>query len=359
MILAMDKSLRSTDFDGRLHVEKTHISKASVNPYFGREIPDHEKLGLDPKKVYRILRDPAELKKAASTFERLPILSKHIPISADKPMQSLIVGSIGSNVEFNFPYLDADISIWDSKAIAGIESGQVKELSSGYKFTPVMKSGVYENERYDGIMTEIIGNHLALVESGRAGHDVVVADSNPFKEEKMENFEKEPKAVEPKAAEPMESQPKEVPAVDSTPVEKIRSMLSGKVDNQIIESICSLLEPKALDSEKSMPPFEKKEDIKTAMDAYGEKLKKELREASEAARDVRPVVGDILAMDSAADVYGFALDHMKVDRKDVSDVASLRALFKLAYSKKSTPKDVVMDSDISKKYPNVYRFRLA
>ena len=355
MILAMDKSLRTTDFDGRLHVEKTHISKAGVNPYFGREIPDYQKLGLDPKQVYRILRDPVELKKAASTFERLPILSKHIPINADKPMQELIIGSIGSNVKFNSPYLDADISIWDSKAIAGIESGQVKELSSGYKFTPVMKAGVYENERYDGIMTEIIGNHLALVESGRAGHDVVVADSNPFKEEKMDNFEKEPKAVEPKAVEA--AAPPAAAAGDASPSDKIRSMLNGKVDNQIIESICSLLEPKALDSDP--PVEEKKEDLKMAMDAYGEKLKKELREAAEAARDVRPVVGDILAMDSAADVYGFALDQMKIDRKGVEGISALRALFRVASSKQSSPKDVVMDSDLSKSHPNIYRFRLA
>lgn len=349
---AFDKSLRSIDTDGRLHVENTHISKAMISPYYGREIPNFEMLGLDQSVVYRLFRDPSELKKAAPTFARLPILSEHVPVTADKPRQDLIVGSIGSNVKFNSPYLDADISIWDSKAIAGIESGQVMELSCAYKYIPVMKSGLYQNEAYDGIMTQIIGNHLALVESGRAGHDVVVADSNPFKEEPMENSD-------PKAKEPTEVEKESPPVSDVSPEGKIREMLQGKVDDQVIESICQMIAPKSLDSAEKIAEKPKEEDFKAAMDSYGEKLKKELREAAEAAKDVHPVVGDIMGMDSASDVYGFALDHMKIDRKGVDGVAALRALFKVAASKKSIPKEVAMDSDISKKYPNICRFRLA
>jgi hypothetical protein len=43
-----------------------------------------------------------------------------------------------------------------------------------------MEAGEFEGQPYDGRMTEIRGNHLALVEIGRAGADVVVADHNPF-----------------------------------------------------------------------------------------------------------------------------------------------------------------------------------
>ncbi len=43
-----------------------------------------------------------------------------------------------------------------------------------------MTPGVTPNgEPYDGIMRDIIGNHVALVERGRAGSDVLVADSLP------------------------------------------------------------------------------------------------------------------------------------------------------------------------------------
>jgi hypothetical protein len=34
-----------------------------------------------------------------------------------------------------------------------------------------------EGEKYDGRMTQIVANHIALVEAGRAGPDVMVADS--------------------------------------------------------------------------------------------------------------------------------------------------------------------------------------
>ena len=173
---AFDATARTTDTDGRLHIAKSHISKATVNPYYGSEIPNYEALGLIPTQMYYLFRDPVELARGASTFARLPILSKHIRVSADAPRQDLIVGSIGSDVEFNDPYLDADVCIWDAGAIAGIESDRVREFSSAYHYVAVMTSGEYHGQRYDGIMTEIRGNHLALVEAGRAGSDVLAAD---------------------------------------------------------------------------------------------------------------------------------------------------------------------------------------
>ncbi|WP_206526107.1 NUDIX domain-containing protein [Mesorhizobium sp. M7A.F.Ca.MR.148.00.0.0] len=67
--LAMDRnSIRIFDQDGHLRVEMTPISKANVCPYYGREIPDFEALGLVPERVYRLYRDADELAKAAPTF---------------------------------------------------------------------------------------------------------------------------------------------------------------------------------------------------------------------------------------------------------------------------------------------------
>jgi hypothetical protein len=82
--LAFDRaSVRTYDRDGRLHVEVTNISKAAVNPYIGREIPDWKALGLNPDGVYKLLRDPDELAKAAPTFNNIPVLSRHKPVTAD------------------------------------------------------------------------------------------------------------------------------------------------------------------------------------------------------------------------------------------------------------------------------------
>jgi hypothetical protein len=181
--LAFDsnKSQRKTDDNGFLQIDKTNISKAVVNPYYGKEIPRFDELGLDPETVYQLLRHPDELKKAASTFNNLPVLSEHIPVFSEKPPVEKIIGSTGSDAEFDGTYLTCSMSIWEGNAIRLIEADAKKELSSAYLYDADMTSGEYNGTRYDGVMRNIRGNHVAVVESGRAGSDVVVADSNPFK----------------------------------------------------------------------------------------------------------------------------------------------------------------------------------
>jgi hypothetical protein len=186
MEIACDSKLlnRRYDADGRLHILRTPISKATVNPYYGREIPDADKLGLEPERVYYLLRDPGELAKAAPSFARNQLMFVHTAVSADDPKQESIAGTIGSDVEFQAPYLIADLCIWDVEAIAGVETDTVRELSSSYRYRADMTPGMYEGQRYDGVMRDIQGNHVALVKSGRAGSDVMAADNEL--EKKME-----------------------------------------------------------------------------------------------------------------------------------------------------------------------------
>lgn len=56
--VALDRapSLRSYDDDGRLHIRVTNLSKANVCPYYGAEVSESEKHGLDPQKIYYLLR---------------------------------------------------------------------------------------------------------------------------------------------------------------------------------------------------------------------------------------------------------------------------------------------------------------
>jgi hypothetical protein len=179
MEIACDAALKNRryDADGRLHILRTPISKATVNPYYGREIPDADKLGLEPERVYYLLRDPGELAKAASSFARNQLMFVHTPVSADDPKQESVAGTIGSEVEFLAPYLIADICVWDAEAIAGVETDTVRELSASYRYRADMTPGMYEGQRYDGVMRDIQGNHVALVKAGRAGSDVMAADN--------------------------------------------------------------------------------------------------------------------------------------------------------------------------------------
>lgn len=176
--IALDRaSVRRTDEDGHLHVSLTPISKANVCPYFGREIPEFTRLGLNPDRVYKLLRDPKELEKAAPSFVRKPLLMDHKPVSADDHPKQRTVGSIGDGVVWKAPYLMAPLSVWDGDAIRGIENGSQKELSSAYRYDADMTPGTYEGEPYDGVMRNIRGNHVALVREGRAGPDVIVGDA--------------------------------------------------------------------------------------------------------------------------------------------------------------------------------------
>lgn len=175
--LALDRSVRTVDADGRLHVAVTNISKANVCPYLGSEIPDADALGLDAAATYQLLRDPEELAKAAPTFNNVPLLSRHVPVNVNDHQPGLVVGATGTDAAFEAPFLRNSLVVWEAGAIAGIESGEQRELSSAYRYRAVMEPGEYEGVKYDGRMVEIVGNHVALVSEGRAGPDVVVGDS--------------------------------------------------------------------------------------------------------------------------------------------------------------------------------------
>jgi uncharacterized protein len=175
---AMDEaSARTFDVDGRLHVALTNISKANVCPYYGREIPGDQELGLDPEKMYYLFRAPEELAKAAASFNNLPLLSKHQPVNAMDHKPELIIGSTGTDATFQTPYLKNSLVVWASDAIEAIERGAKKELSAAYRYQADMTPGEYLGVKYDGVMRELVGNHIALVENGRAGSDVIVGDA--------------------------------------------------------------------------------------------------------------------------------------------------------------------------------------
>jgi len=169
-------SARSYDDDGHLHVKRTPISKAAVNEYLGSEIPRGKELGLEPNRRYKLLRDPEELKKAASTFNNKPLLFDHNPVTADAHDHDRTVGGL-SNPEFEHPYLFADLACWSGPAIKKIDDGSQKEISSAYRYDADMTPGEFEGVAYDGVMRNIRCNHVSLVKKGRAGPDVVVADS--------------------------------------------------------------------------------------------------------------------------------------------------------------------------------------
>ncbi|MEZ2410537.1 DUF2213 domain-containing protein [Bosea sp. RCC_152_1] len=375
--LAFDRaSARTYDQDGHLHVARTPISKANVCPYYGREIPDWEGLGLNPDRLYQLLRDPEELEKAAGTFAGKPLLNIHRPVTADDHEHEVVAGSV-SNPVWDAPYLKADLSIWDGPAIKAIEAETQKELSSAYRYRADMTPGTYEGVRYDGVMRDLIGNHVALVKEGRAGPDVVVGDEKPIpKIKEFISMAKKPSItrggaaaltalslyLKPKLAQDAKidlapvlakvtaanfaaSKPAILTGLQKAAEGKLAKDSSIEDAAEVIEALADILPEEeadlATDEDETDEDGEKKKKVaededgddeeddkvtKTAMDAaIAAAVKSATKSATaaaiktqqdirEAERAVRPYVGDLaMAHDSADAVYRTALTSLGVD----------------------------------------------
>ena len=378
-LLAMDVtgSKRTIDDNGYMHVSLTPISKAQVSPYLGKELEGWEEQKLEPDRIYYGLRDPDELKKAAPTFNGMPLLLNHHEMDANVQPKEFVVGSTGTDAEFDAPYLMNSLSITDADAVQRVQDGTMKELSCCYFFTADFTPGTYkengQNVPYDFVMRNIRGNHVALVEQGRAGHDVAVADE--LKEElkkrgklkvqkKMTKKAKDAALEKMKAAMAADSKKAideiitaTLPDVDEETKAKFKETLEN-VAEQIAEVTTQELtgdeEPaeQAKDEPIIPSPADVGDDLEVQMQdpifragfeagkatavqqAAGaiseptptlsqdsiEKIKQQIandtkqhyRALSAAATKVRPLVGNIadpLAFDSADDIFAFALKH--------------------------------------------------
>lgn len=328
--LAFDRiTLRSFDVDGRLHVELCNLSKANVCPYFGREIPGFKELGLDPNGIYKLYRDPEELKKAAPTFCGLQLLLVHTPVNAKDPKIEVTTGCVGSDVEFIAPYLVGSLTVWTVEGIKLIESKRQAQLSCSYRYRADMTPGLtVEGVAFDGIMRDIMGNHVALVEEGRAGPDVYVSDSQPLELAKMK-YPNLVKAVTAALAKSSISVSAETQLALDAEIEKIAK--DADMDDEEEKKKKKAAEDAELGSKPVSPGPKEGErgaadaQIKLAIDsalaskgyvtkADADKLASDAANAAvarvnalhKAREDVKPLVG-IVAFDSADEVYAFAL----------------------------------------------------
>nr|WP_279077331.1 DUF2213 domain-containing protein [Hafnia alvei] len=371
--LAFDRaSVRTFDGNGRLQVKVSNISKANVCPYFGREIPGADKLGLDPEKIYYLWRHPDELKKAVATFNNIPLLSIHTPDFPGDPPREYRVGVTHSNADFDGTYLTNGLSVWDNSAIAGIETEEQEELSSSYQYVADMTPGTTPNgEVYDGIMREIIGNHVALVETGRAGSDVLVADSLP---PELKHMSKRKAAAIRATLKPLLAADadleaevrKALLALDEADKEDEKDKKTADdeddeeddkkkktADDEDDEDDSDDKKKKTADDEDDEDDDKKDDKVsKTAMDSAirlaadsaTKKAAQNFREIREAEQAVRPLIGDVVAMDSASDVYRTALEQSGVDTKGVHPSA-FPSLVKMAISQKESTRPAALAQD--------------
>ncbi|HEJ9542017.1 TPA: DUF2213 domain-containing protein [Proteus mirabilis] len=390
--LAFDSgtSMRSKDANGHLTVERTVISKAAVNPYYGREIPDSERLGLEPERIYYMLRDPVELERAANTFSKKQLLIKHIPVDSDEPQKQSTIGTIGSNITFEDGRLFADLCVWDGYAIGLIEAEKMKELSAGYGYTADMTSGEFEGQYYDGVMRNIIGNHVALVERGRIGRDAIISDHQTVDLEKLMKLKKGALpvvAAQIKQALGMDSDIPETQlhailtavklGMDESPEkldgakdeeEKATEAAKKAQDEEEAKKKANdeeVAEKKAAENEDEAKKqaSDSEEQSKKAMDSAiklaEDQAVARVTKLFEAREEVKPLVGQV-AMDSADDVYAYALKQCGVDISGVHPSA-FKTMVGMVKQNRAQPQksSLGMDSAAFAEDPLTARFKQA
>lgn len=316
---------RHKDNNGHLIVDRTCITKAAINPYRGQEIPNWQALGLDPNKVYMLLRCPTELQRALPTFQGLQLLERHTPVSSEEPEKDSTVGSIGTVVEMDGDNVYSSLRVYDQNAIDLIESEKLNQLSAGYAYTADMTGGEWNGEHYDGVMRNIHGNHVALVERGRIGKDAIIADEMPNEIEEflmskkialkkgslsklqeqlgMDSAEELKKTIIAVVGQLAHDEDKEEKEAEDEDDEK----KTDAEDEEVIE----VAEDEDDDKKSDAEDEDDKDDKKQAMDAamIESNAVAKMKGIFSALKDVEPLVGELAmdGFDSEHDVYAYAV----------------------------------------------------
>ncbi len=165
--------------EGFLICKNVSIAKVGTQQYLGEE------LGLEGYEniLVEVVRTEQEVfsPKTIASFEGKPFTDDHPEQSefvTTENYKQYVKGHV-TNVrrgegDFSDKLL-ADIIVYDKTVIEEIESGRKREISCGYG----CDYGINENGNI--LQINITGNHVALIEEGRAGHSVRILDHNKYK----------------------------------------------------------------------------------------------------------------------------------------------------------------------------------
>lgn len=175
--LTLDAPRRTSD--GYMAV-RAKAARVGVYDYLAGEIgaPDSFK-ATDTVKVYRDA-DEVFAKDSVQSFINRPITNDH-------PRESVTAANWRDHARGNIAgamrdgeYLAFDLVLMDAAAIAAVESGK-RELSNGYSCQLDWTPGTApDGQKYDARQTAIRGNHVALVDTGRAGPHCAIKDGEKF-----------------------------------------------------------------------------------------------------------------------------------------------------------------------------------
>lgn len=174
--LTLDAPRRTAD--GYLAV-RARAARTGVYQYTGREIDPRNEHGLRDQAVVNVLRDEATVfdRAAIQSFIGKPITDDHPtqPVTKDNWRQharGTVMGALRDG-----EYVAFDLLLTDAGTIAKVEDGK-RELSNGYGAE--LEFGDFaaaDGTKCQARQSKITGgNHVALVDRGRAGPDCRIND---------------------------------------------------------------------------------------------------------------------------------------------------------------------------------------
>lgn len=266
-------------------------------------------------KVVRELRLPEEVFNAdsMSSFELVPLTDDH-PTENDGEVTAenakrLSVGSVGAPKQ-DGRFLAATLMVTDSKAIVKMQGGK-QELSCGYfcDREPAEPGAMWKDPEsgrdlpYDFIQRNIRGNHVAVVDRGRAGPEV---------------------RVQLDAADAVQVQPGEGESPSLTTIQEVPSMEKIVIDGLDLEvspTVKQALAKQAKATEESLAASKAETDKQAARaDAAEAKvvaLEKSLTEVSDPAKLQAAVTARVALETSARAHLG---NEAKLDGLDAQGV---------------------------------------
>lgn len=166
--------------EGYLICHNVPIARIGWQDYLPQDLP--QDMGAPDAGIVKVYRPPEEVFAPATiaSFEGKPVTDNHPPIDVDACNYAAYTKGTASNIRCDAQneYLLADLIIHDATLIAEIYAGK-REISCGYDCVyAVAEDGTYQQ-------TNIIGNHIAVVQRGRAGRQVAIKDEKPKEIDKM------------------------------------------------------------------------------------------------------------------------------------------------------------------------------
>jgi hypothetical protein len=292
------------------------IMRTGILLYYGYELKkNNPELDLEDLRVYRVFNSPDVLfsDETVESFENKPFIGFHVPKVDSENWREFSDGFLRDIHRDEDDFLAGTLVITDKASIDQVDNGK-RELSAGYDFVMIARSDMPSvcdiPEDVDFVRTRIIGNHVASVDEGRAGHECKISDE---KEKDMEEL----KAMLQKLLDLEEAEAKNMGdcAAKDKQIEGLQSAHDGlKTAHDALKSEHEDLKTKHADLQKSHDALKAKME-KSASESDTEK----------AAEDRKTVCDEAVRLVSALDCKGktrrqIMVEALKAKNQDCADL---------------------------------------